>query len=189
MTLTRTCRGEEETMKLGEWLGRRLKGGETICLEGELGSGKTCFVRGLARGMGIDPAEISSPTFILCRRHAGRLSLAHVDAFRLSGPQDLDAIGWEELCGDERAVVAVEWPERIASRLPERRIEVALEHAAPDARIVRITVPDETGAAPRPRGPCPVCGNPTRDDAAAPFCSARCRMVDLGRWMSGQYTL
>lgn len=138
MKLTRTCRGEEETMQLGEWLGRRLAGGEVICLEGALGSGKTCFVRGLARGMGLDPAEVSSPTFILCRRHVGRLVLAHVDAFRLSGPHDLDAIGWEELCADEHTVIAVEWPQRILSKMPEKRTEVALEHAGPDSRLVRI---------------------------------------------------
>ncbi len=176
-------------MQLGEWLGRRLAGGELVCLEGALGSGKTCFVRGLARGMGVDPAEVSSPTFILCRRHVGRLVLAHVDAFRLSGPNDLDAIGWEELCADEHAVVAVEWPQRIRSLLPERRIEVVLEHAGPDSRLVHITVPEDVPAARRTQRPCPVCGRPAGNGETAPFCSARCRMVDLGQWLSEKHRL
>ncbi len=148
MTVRRVTHGEKETVDLAARLGRRLRGGEVICLEGPLGSGKTCFVRGLAAGLGLDPAAVCSPSFVICRQYADHapLILVHVDAFRLGGPQDLESIGWDELLEAGGNVVAVEWPSRIREALPPSRIEVVMEHAAPSSRSIALTAPAELEA-------------------------------------------
>ena len=81
-------RSEGETEELAAELGKRLRGGEVLLLVGELGTGKTVFVRGLARGAGVDPAEVSSPTFVLLTSYPGRLTLHHADLYRLRGDGD-----------------------------------------------------------------------------------------------------
>jgi len=132
---------EAETAALGAALGARLTGGETVLLRGELGAGKTAFVRGLARGLGVDPAEVVSPTFVLLTRYAGRLTLHHADLYRLSGKGDERELGLEELPGP-RGVLAVEWAERLSLPPAPPCIRVTLEHAGGDSRRVRI----ESGA-------------------------------------------
>ena len=127
----------EETEKLGEELGRSLKGGEVVLLEGELGAGKTAFVRGLAKGVGADPEEVASPTFVLLTAYQGRLTLHHADLYRLSGGGDDRELGLEELPGPQ-GVLAVEWPERMGERPTSRTVRVYLEHAGQDVRRVRI---------------------------------------------------
>ena len=118
-TVRRTSPSEDETLRLAAALGEQLRGGELISLEGQLGSGKTCFVRGLAAGLGLDATEVCSPSFIICREYSdSRLKLVHVDAFRLKGPHDLDAIGWDELLESDDHVIVVEWPSRIREALP-----------------------------------------------------------------------
>ncbi len=141
MRIERRCRSEAETIELATVLGRRLAGGDVICIEGPLGCGKTCFVRGLAGGLGLEPRAVASPSFIICRRHTtpGGLTLAHVDAFRLTGADDLESIGWEELLVSWDTVVAVEWPSRISEALPQRRIEVRMDHTGQTSRWVTIT--------------------------------------------------
>ncbi|MHC4414391.1 MAG: tRNA (adenosine(37)-N6)-threonylcarbamoyltransferase complex ATPase subunit type 1 TsaE [Planctomycetota bacterium] len=145
MKIERLCHSEQETMALAAWLGRQLTGGEVICLEGPLGCGKTQFVRGLAAGLGLDPSAVCSPSFIICREHANHapVGLAHVDAYRLDGAADLEAVGWDELLGAPDTVIAVEWASRIQPALPARRIEVAMEHVAPTARLITLTAPPE----------------------------------------------
>ena len=132
--------GEAETERLGAELARTLSPGTVVALEGDLGAGKTRFVRGLAGGLGHDPAAVSSPTFVIEHRHAtaGAVPLVHIDAYRLRGPADLDALGWDELLGEGRAVVAVEWPSRIAAALPSRRVTVHLRDRGAGAREVEI---------------------------------------------------
>lgn len=96
-------------------IGRACRGGERIALHGEMGAGKTAFVRGLAEGLGIDPREISSPTFTVLMEHAaasGRPSLVHADAWRLdvsSAVEELEHLGWDELMNDAQSVIALEW--------------------------------------------------------------------------------
>ena len=143
MTIKHQCRCVAETMALGARLGRCLGGGEVICLEGTLGAGKTCFVRGLAVGLGLDPSTVSSPSFIICREHGNHApaKLAHVDAYRLSGAGDLEAVGWEELVSCPDTIVAVEWSQRIQAALPEARVEVLLEHTGPTSRLITIKAP------------------------------------------------
>ncbi len=133
-TLTKT---PAETEAIAESLGRTLRGGEVVLLSGELGAGKTAFVRGLARGLGADPGEVASPTFVLMTSYPGRLTLHHVDLYRLGGAADRE-LGLEELPGP-RGVLAIEWPERLSFRPWSRVIEVHLEHAGEDQRHVAVT--------------------------------------------------
>ncbi len=148
MTVRLSSHGEQETLALAARLARRLRGGEVICLEGPLGSGKTCFVRGLAAGLGLDASAVCSPSFVICRQYTDHapLGLFHVDAFRLTGPQDLDAIGWEELLDATDSVVAVEWPSRIEAALPEHRIDIVMAHTGPHSRLITLTAPPTLGA-------------------------------------------
>jgi tRNA threonylcarbamoyladenosine biosynthesis protein TsaE len=126
-----------ETEGLAETLAASLRGGEVVLLSGELGSGKTAFVRGLARGLGIDPDEVASPTFVLLTSYPGRLRLHHADLYRLAGNGDDLELGLEELPGPA-GVLAIEWAERLSLRPWTRAIEVVLQHAGEDRRLVRI---------------------------------------------------
>jgi tRNA threonylcarbamoyladenosine biosynthesis protein TsaE len=129
-----------ETEAIAAELARELRGGEVIALHGELGAGKTQFVRGLVRGLGGDPHAVSSPTFVLLNVYdTGRLRVYHLDAYRVSGPDDFEAIGFAELL-DQGGVVAVEWPERIADLLPAPpwRIDVRLSASGPRTRQIVI---------------------------------------------------
>jgi tRNA threonylcarbamoyladenosine biosynthesis protein TsaE len=185
--LRRSC-GPEDTERIGAALAMRLAPGMLVTLDGDLGAGKTCFVRGLARGLGADPSEVSSPTFVLEHRYAapgGSNVLVHIDAYRIRSPQDLASIGWDELLAAGEAVVAVEWPSRIAPALPDHRIEVRIRHAGEDVREIEIE--DVRPAAHATR--CASCGAPIAAGAMARFCSDRCRMSDLGRWFRGDYAI
>ena len=101
----------EETEHVGAGLGRRLRGGEGILLFGPLGAGKTQLVRGIASGLGLDPGQVSSPSYALINEYPGRRTLYHVDLYRLSAA-DLPDLGLEDLYGRE-SVVVIEWAERL----------------------------------------------------------------------------
>ena len=117
---------EEETIRLGELIGRELGPGDLVLLYGELGAGKTTLVRGMARGVGYR-GRVSSPTFALAHVYRGNpLTLHHLDLYRLKEGQT-DELGLEELLNDPRGAVVVEWPQ--AARWPKKRIEVRLSHA------------------------------------------------------------
>jgi tRNA threonylcarbamoyladenosine biosynthesis protein TsaE len=111
-----TTRSETETVELGERLAASLQPGATLLLHGDLGAGKTALIRGLARGLGIDPMEVSSPTFVLIQEYTGRLKLYHVDLYRVE-PAAVDDLGLEELAGGS-AVVVIEWAERLPRPVP-----------------------------------------------------------------------
>ena len=105
---------EHETEAAGARLAGSLRAGDVVLLYGDLGAGKTAFTRGLARGLGIDPADVSSPTFTLIQEYHGRLTLYHVDLYRLD-EREVDDLGLEELVlGD--GVVVIEWAERWRGR-------------------------------------------------------------------------
>ena len=106
---TIVTRSEEETSAAGDRFAARVRPGDVVLLHGDLGAGKTAFVRGLARGLGASPGEVSSPTFTLVQEYRGRLMLYHVDLYRLK-PIEVADLGLDELT--EGAVVAVEWAER-----------------------------------------------------------------------------
>ncbi len=186
---------EAHTIALAAKLGVRLKSGDVVGLEGALGSGKTCFVRGLAQGMGLDPRAVVSPTFVIHQEYEaeGAVTLVHIDAYRLQGPQELETIGWEELLAARKAVIAVEWAGRVASALPTRRIDVSLEHQGEHTRGVTIAGPPQrlatVGDIQRTQ-PCPTCGAQVAGwSETAPFCSERCRLVDLGEWFHESFRI
>ena len=111
---TITTTSDKKTRQLGKEIGKRLNSGIVIRLLGDLGSGKTCFVKGLANGLGVpDGYEITSPTYTLVHEFPGRLPLVHVDLYRIHDEMDAEAIGLWELIGQGH-VVAVEWAERLA---------------------------------------------------------------------------
>lgn len=114
----------DETAKLGRCLGPLLTCGDVLALYGDLGSGKTCLVQGLAQGMAVR-GRVSSPTFIIMRQHPseqGTCALYHVDAYRLDSGDELWQMGLEDWL--ETGAVAVEWSERVADALPEDRLEI-----------------------------------------------------------------
>lgn len=115
---------EEKTYSLACSLGKMLKGGEFIALEGELGAGKTLFVKGLAKGLEIDE-PVTSPTFTLMHLYEGRLSLAHFDIYRLPVPEAIEEIGYEEYFYGN-GVAVVEWSDLIKSYLPKEHIQVVI---------------------------------------------------------------
>ncbi|MCS7192316.1 MAG: tRNA (adenosine(37)-N6)-threonylcarbamoyltransferase complex ATPase subunit type 1 TsaE [Armatimonadetes bacterium] len=125
-----------ETKKLAMDLAKMLSGGEVICLSGELGSGKTTFVQGLAEGLGIT-MPIISPTFTIVREYIGRLLLFHVDAYRLSNLSAKDIqrqIGLLDYM-ERGGVVVIEWADLISDALPPERLEIIFEHTK-DGRIL-----------------------------------------------------
>jgi tRNA threonylcarbamoyladenosine biosynthesis protein TsaE len=129
---------EEETVDLGRVLGRGLRGGELIVLQGPLGTGKTVFVRGLAAGLGIPLEEVSSPTFNLVHEHAGgRLKLYHVDLYRIESGDELATLGLDELC-TPTSVVAVEWGERLPPFYRQDAIAVRLHDVGEGSRRIEI---------------------------------------------------
>lgn len=136
MSSERLTRSEEETSAVGEHLARTLKAGDVVLLFGELGAGKTAFVRGLARGLGASPEDVSSPTFTLIQEYAGRVALYHVDLYRLE-PREIPDLGLDDLVlGD--GVVAIEWADRWAAR-PTGAIEVTIEHVGNEERRILIS--------------------------------------------------
>lgn len=128
-----------ETEAVGETLARRLRGGEVLAFSGGLGMGKTAFVRGLARGLGI-PDEVTSPTFTLVNQYeGGRLPLYHFDMYRISGWDDLESTGFFDYLG--AGVLAVEWSENIDGALQNPiRIDLARGESEDD-RVIRIIIP------------------------------------------------
>ncbi len=132
----RVTMGEAETVALAASLASGFRGGEVVLLHGELGSGKTAFVRGLAKGLGGDPEAVTSPTFVLLTAYRGRLTLHHADLYRLDSVGPQDELGLEQLPGG--GVLAVEWADRIIDPAWPRQIVVRLEHAGGNRR--RITV-------------------------------------------------
>ncbi len=204
------------TLALAEGLASVLRGGDPVLLRGELGSGKTTFVRGLARGLGADLAMVASPTFVMVNQYpagsertAGARGsvreLVHIDAYRLSGEEELDALGWDRFVhpGPEGCrvrdgvVLVVEWPERVASALPAEACVVSLAHEPGGARSARVELPASWQSRPgavllleRPPVRCPVTGRWTPPTAATyPFADERARAADLGHWLGGRYRI
>ena len=134
--VTIASRSEEETLAAGERLGRRLTAGAVVLLFGDLGAGKTAFVRGLARGLDVPDDEVTSPTFTLVQEYRGRLTLHHVDLYRLE-PAEVADLGLDELTSGD-AVVAIEWAERWHDA-PDLAWEVRLSHAGDDQRRIEIS--------------------------------------------------
>jgi tRNA threonylcarbamoyladenosine biosynthesis protein TsaE len=133
---THTTRSESETSDLGRATAASFVPGTTVLLLGDLGAGKTAFVRGLAEGLGVDPAEVSSPTFALIQEYrGGRLPLFHVDLFRLDHEREVEELGLDELTVE--GVLAVEWAEKLP-RVPPGSISVRIETVDANTRRIQI---------------------------------------------------
>ncbi len=139
---------EQQTREVGRMLGTMLHGGEVVELCGPLGAGKTQLAKGLALGLGVPKdVPVVSPTFVLVREYAGRLTFYHCDAYRLQSADELLALGLEELLERQDAVVAIEWADRFPNALGIVAIRVDLEHEDGSSRRVRITCPDASRSA------------------------------------------
>jgi len=125
----------EETLSLGQILGRNLIGGELIALIGPLGTGKTHLIKGIAQGLGIpDPEAVTSPTFTLINEYEGSLILYHIDAYRLDNEHQLEMLGFDEMCAGFSAVV-VEWADKVPNMIePYDPITIRLEHRGENQR-------------------------------------------------------
>lgn len=135
MTIT-NC--EQETLEYAQQFAKELKAQDIVLLSGDLGAGKTCFVRGLCEGLGGDPSQVNSPTFVIMQEYeiANEQRLVHIDAYRLSGTEELETIGWVELLQDENTIIAIEWPERIADAIPKTARLLTIEHHSPESRVI-----------------------------------------------------
>jgi tRNA threonylcarbamoyladenosine biosynthesis protein TsaE len=130
-------RSEGETVALGRDLGRRLAAGDVVLLTGPLGGGKTAFARGLADGLGCDPDDVSSPTFAIVQEYRGKITLQHVDLYRLT-PVEVDDLGLDDLLAG--AVMAVEWPDRWRGA-PDGAWRVTFDLAGDGERRITIAPP------------------------------------------------
>jgi tRNA threonylcarbamoyladenosine biosynthesis protein TsaE len=136
--MTAISHSEAETEAFASELGERLKPGDVIAFRGGLGAGKTAFTRGLAKGMGLDSMDVSSPTFALLNIYKNaETELRHFDMYRVMSPEALYSTGFYDYL-DQTGVLAIEWSENIAEELPENAITVTIEPLDENTR--RITV-------------------------------------------------
>lgn len=137
--------GEAETVALAARFAGSLRAGDVVALRGELGAGKTRFVRGLCEGLGI-AARVSSPTYVLVHEYgvgSRGIGLVHVDAYRLGEGDDVEGLDWARLVDPASGhVLAIEWPGRIEESLPDARFEVTLAHEGEARRGVEIVAPE-----------------------------------------------
>ncbi len=127
---------EQETEELGFRLAQTLKGGAVVAMYGDLGAGKTAFVRGMARGLGLN-CRVSSPTFTIVNEYLGERELIHFDMYRLSGADELFDIGWEDYLS-RGAVCAVEWSEKVEDAFYGDEIVVRIEKLGDTRRKITI---------------------------------------------------
>jgi tRNA threonylcarbamoyladenosine biosynthesis protein TsaE len=139
---TFTTSSEQETFALGQTIAATLPVGTFVLLHGDLGAGKTAFVRGLAAGLGANPDDVSSPTFVLIQHYKGRTPLVHVDLYRLESGAAVDDLGLEEMSNG--AVVAIEWAERLPRHL-EDSVTVKIDDLGEDTRRITVLPRTENG--------------------------------------------
>jgi tRNA threonylcarbamoyladenosine biosynthesis protein TsaE len=131
---------EQETFALGQRIGEQLSGGEILLLNGPLGAGKTVFVKGIAHALGLDAEDVTSPSFTLVNPHQGRLLLYHIDLYRLDeGASAAHAVDLDELLTDEKAVVIIEWAERMGRYpLPPNVWRIAISGDGEEPRSISV---------------------------------------------------
>jgi len=133
----------EETEHAGFELSERLNPDDVIALYGELGSGKTCFVKGVARGLDVS-LPVKSPSFAIINEYPGEVPLFHIDFYRVEKSAEVEDIGWEEYL-NTGGIVIIEWAERVKNMLPPRRIDVYFKVLSNTARRLKIVVVDDSG--------------------------------------------
>ncbi|NBB84149.1 MAG: tRNA (adenosine(37)-N6)-threonylcarbamoyltransferase complex ATPase subunit type 1 TsaE [Alphaproteobacteria bacterium] len=200
----------EQTLDIGRAVAAVCRQGDVIALVGELGAGKTQLTRGLAAGLGADERAVCSPTFVLMQEYATQHEpgpLLHIDAYRIDSFDELETTGWTAELAAE-SVSVIEWADRIAGQLPRDHLRIRLEHAGPSDRRITLDgmgawagrgaalaerlegLSDVAADALDPDVRCPVCrAAVSKAVPTFPFCSTRCRQVDLGRWLDGRHVL
>ena len=130
----------EETFELAYQIGESLSASTVFLLEGDLGAGKTVFAKGIAAGLDIDPANVNSPTFTLVNVHEGRMRLYHLDLYRLEGElEEVYSLGLDEMLSEEKAVVLIEWAERLGKFDIPNATRIQIFDEGDDARRIVIT--------------------------------------------------
>ena len=127
----------EETIQLGKKIGKMLKPGTVIAMEGTLAAGKTTITKGIAKALGITET-ITSPTFTLISEYEGNMPLYHMDVYRLDSAEDFLNLGVEDMIYDGNGVAIIEWSEKIRSELPKSTITIRLETAENNGRKITI---------------------------------------------------
>jgi tRNA threonylcarbamoyladenosine biosynthesis protein TsaE len=134
-------RSPEDTYDLARILLARLPARAVLALHGDLGSGKTCFVQGLARALGIQRA-VTSPTFTMINEYPGPRPLCHIDLYRIHGPDEALSLGLEEYLHAD-GITAIEWAERAGDLIPRQAFHLHFERTSdPDERAIRLVCPD-----------------------------------------------
>lgn len=208
MRVERISTSVEYTAALARGLADILEFGDVVALRGEMGAGKTTFVRALARALGAGEGLASSPTFVMVNQYPfeqprlGRGQLVHVDAYRLTSGEDVETLGWDALFDPAskgargRAVAVIEWADRIAGVMPDERIVITITPTGEETRAFVFEFPESwRGRAMLGRF---AANEPTRCRISAewvsptgehyPFASERAKLADLHRWFSGTYT-
>ncbi len=190
----------DQTVAIGKAVGRSLVAGDIVALNGDLGAGKTQLVRGLAVERGGDPRAVSSPTFVLMQEYEAQPTVVHIDAYRINSLDEVAQLGWDEPTIAE-SISVIEWADRIDAELDRPRFNIDLEHLGETKR--RITISSSRHDPTRLEsirsniltnkdlaGQCPICKAPVLSgDIDAPFCSERCKQIDLGRWLGDSYKI
>ncbi len=149
LTTVITSTSESETIAAGREFVQTLKPGAVVALRGDLGAGKTRFVRGMAEGLGHDASLVSSPTYTLANEYDtpdAVCPLIHIDAYRLPAGDDLSSIGWDHMT-DGASIIVIEWAERVESVLPPAHMNVRIEHTGDTQRLISIEA-TESGRTP-----------------------------------------
>lgn len=195
MRCARSARDESQTEALARALAKVLRPGDFLAIEGPLGAGKTTFIRALAAARGVDPALVSSPTFVIVNEYpAPDAPIIHIDAYRLHDASDLHSAGWDRLTG--REIVLVEWPARIRDAIPPHAAWLTIEPTGPNSRRFTIDIPQAwegrrgVEVLCRSNTTCPITGAPvSADNPSWPFIDERARLADLHRWFQGDYSI
>lgn len=128
----------QETIEIGRRIGEQLRGGEVFAVCGQLGSGKTHLVKGVAAGAGAEQRDVNSPTFVIVNEYSGRLDIYHVDAYRLETIEEFENTGFDDFCY-EGSVVLVEWADKFEKVLGQIKcVRIELEHAGETTRKIHI---------------------------------------------------
>ena len=128
----------DETIAFAEQFAKSLKVGDIVCLEGNLGAGKTTFVKGLAQALDVKPTKVNSPTFVLMNYYKGRIPIYHFDLYRLEDPKDLATVNFDEYFYGN-GVSVIEWAERLGKSTPEEYFSVKLEHRSETKRLITVS--------------------------------------------------
>lgn len=128
----------KETLRFGRSIACRLRPGDIVCLFGDLGSGKTVLAKGIAEGLGIDAAEVTSPTFVIMHRYEGRMPMFHFDLYRIRDAGQIEELGYEEYVFD-KGVAVIEWAEKMGKLLPDSYLRLDLKTVSENTRSIAVT--------------------------------------------------